>query len=338
MAPAIVIVNYNNNIDIIECIDAITYLTGNADLGVFVVENGGPAAFDGLVKALTTWGGPCIKVAASKLPHLARSDGCHLRCVELATIHGRFPVVVAEAVENLGYGGGANSWLKRLSPYPEWDGFWILNPDTSPEPIALSALKAACAGPHCGMAGSTIVDFQRRDYVGTRGLRWRRWRGNVVHVDRGKHIRDPVAPGGAAAIDSPSGTSLYVTRACIDQIGYLREDYFLYYEDLEWGMRAKSAGLLARADDSIVPHKYGTTLGLAASRKNRSKLSVYLETRNSLLFVWRRDPRAIVWLIPRTFLRACAYLFAGSVRNAVATFEGTLAFFRGETGRPDFVN
>jgi N-acetylglucosaminyl-diphospho-decaprenol L-rhamnosyltransferase len=337
MAAAIIIVNYNNNIDIIECIEAITCLTGNENLGVFVTENGGPAAFDALIKALTARGGPCVAVAAPKFAHLARPGGCHLRGVELMTIHGRYPVVVGEAAENLGYGGGTNSWLKRLSPYPEWDGFWILNPDTTPESAALSALKAACAGQHCGMAGSTIVDYQRRDHVWTRGLLWRPWRGNAVHIDYGKHIRDPVAPGGAAAIDAPSGTSIFVTRACLDQIGYPREDYFLYYEDLDWGMRAKAAGLLTRADASIVPHKYGTTMGSASSRRDRSRLSVYLETRNSLLFIWRGDRRAIVWSTLRMFLRACEYLLVGSARNARTTVEGVTAFFRGETGRPNFV-
>jgi GT2 family glycosyltransferase len=189
-----------------------------------------------------------------------------------------------------------------------------------------------------GMAGSTIVDFKCRDKVLTRGLLWRRWRGGASHIDRGKHISDPVAAGGAKAIDAPSGASIYVTRACIAQIGYPREDYFLYFEDLEWGMRAKSAGLLARADDSVVPHKYGTTIGSAVSRKERSRLAVFLEARNSLLFVWRVDPGAIAWMIVRTLMRACEYLVVGSVRNAVATLAGMMAFFRGETGRPHFVS
>lgn len=337
MAAAVVIVNYNNNRDIVECIEAITCLTGNGSLGVFVVENGGPTAFDVLVKALTARGGPCVAAAEPRFAYLTHPGGRHLRGVELVTIRGHLPVVVAEAAENLGYGGGTNSWLKRLTPYPEWDGFWILNPDTTPEPAALSALIAACAGQHCGMAGSTIVYDQHRDHVAARGLQWRRWRGNAVLIDRGKHIDDPPAPGGAAAIDAPSGTSFYVTRACLDQIGYFLEDYFLYYEDLEYGMRAKSAGLLTRADASIVPHKYGTTMGSAPTRKDRSRLAVYLETRNSLLFVWRGDRRAIVWSILRTLLRACEYLCAGSVRNSKATLEGSMAFFRGETGRPYFV-
>jgi GT2 family glycosyltransferase len=258
--------------------------------------------------------------------------------VELVTCRGYWPVAVAEAPENLGYGGGINSWLDRLRPYPEWDGFWILNPDTMPQFMALSALRAACVMQSSGMAGSTIVDFKCRDKVLTRGLLWRRWRGGAIHIDRGKHISDPAAPGGAKAIDSPSGTSIYVTRACIAQIGYPLEDYFLYFEDLEWGMRAKSAGLLTRADPSVVPHKYGTTIGSSVSRKERSRLAVFLEARNSLLFVWRADPGAIAWMIVRTLMRACEYLFVGSVRNAVATLAGMMAFFRGETGRPHFVS
>ena len=201
MATAVIIVTYCNNMDITECLEAISDQAGSGDLGVFVVENGGPAAFDALAETLAAPGGPCIEAASSKLANLASPGGCHLRCVELVTRRGDWPVAVAEAPENLGYGGGINSWLERLRPYPEWDGFWILNADTMPEPKALSAFKAACVMHGCGMAGSTIVDFKCRDKVLTRGLLWRRWRGGAVHIDRGKHISDPVAPGGAKAIE-----------------------------------------------------------------------------------------------------------------------------------------
>jgi len=143
MATAVIIVTYCNNMDITECLEAISDQAGTGDLGVFVVENGGPAAFDALAEALAAPGGPCSEAAASKLANLASPGGCHLRCVELVTCRGHRPVAVAEAPENLGYGGGINSWLARLMPYLEWDGFWILNPDTMPESIALSALKAA---------------------------------------------------------------------------------------------------------------------------------------------------------------------------------------------------
>ena len=53
---------------------------------------------------------------------------------------------------------------------------------------------------------------------------------------------------------------------------------------------------------------------------------------------WRADPGAIAWMIVRALMRACEYLFVGSVRNAMATLAGMMAFFRGETGRPHFVS
>ena len=123
MATAIIIVSFKNQLDITECLAAISGQTGSGDLGVFVVENGGTAAFDALVEALAAPGGPCIEAASSKLANLASPGGRHLRCVVLVTCRGYWPVVVAEAPENLGYGGGINSWLERLWPYPEWDGF-----------------------------------------------------------------------------------------------------------------------------------------------------------------------------------------------------------------------
>ncbi|MGH6936021.1 MAG: hypothetical protein ACRED2_07540 [Methylocella sp.] len=106
MATAVIIVAYRNDIDITECIEAIGDQTENGEVGVFVVENGGPAAFDSLAKALVAPGGPCLEAASSNLANLAGPGGCHLRCVELVARRGGWPVAAAEAPENLGYGGG----------------------------------------------------------------------------------------------------------------------------------------------------------------------------------------------------------------------------------------
>ena len=338
LATAIVIVNYKNTLDVQECVASLADLIECGEIGIFIVENGGAEAFDALVEGLIAPGGPCVVLPPHRLTNLIGEGTRHKRCSMLETAQKRRLVAVAEATDNLGYGGGINSWLERLQFFPFWEAFWILNPDTTPHPKALSALRTACAGQRGAMASSTIVDYRRADYVMTRGMLWRWWRGNAVHVDGGKRIGEHTAPGGGTAIDSPSGTSIYVTRACLDQIGYIKEDYFLYYEDLEWGMRAKKAGLLVRADSSIVPHKYGTTIGSAIKRKDRSRIAVYLETRNNLRFNWSLNPYSIVWILPRTILRAFEYLLVGSSRNAAATLAGVGAFLRGESGRPNFIN
>ena len=95
------------------------------------------------------------------------------------------------------------------------------------------------------------------------------------------------------AMDSPSGASMYVTRPCIEKIGLMDESYFLFFEDLDWGVRAKSCGL-GYASASIVGHKRGTTTGSAKSLAKMPRLSIYLEHRNGINFVCRHFP----WTVP----------------------------------------
>jgi hypothetical protein len=52
--------------------------------------------------------------------------------------------------------------------------------------------------------------------------------------DRSRSRRD----GGP--LGSPSGVSIYVTRQCLERSGFMDERYFLYFEELDWGYRAKN--------------------------------------------------------------------------------------------------
>ena len=79
---------------------------------------------------------------------------------------------VAEMDENLGYAGGVNAWLRPLLSNPGWDGVWVLNPDTQPEPDALAELVEYAERHDKGMVGSCIIRTDRLDRVFTRGLEW----------------------------------------------------------------------------------------------------------------------------------------------------------------------
>ena len=93
-----------------------------------------------------------------------------------------------------------------------------------------------------------------------------------------------------ARIDGPHGGSFYVTRACLDAIGPMDQRYFLFFEDLELGLRAKPIHGVCYAFNSVVPHIGGTTLGSSSHRARRSPLAVYLNSRNSLLFARQIPP------------------------------------------------
>jgi GT2 family glycosyltransferase len=127
--------------------------------------------------------------------------------------------------------------------------------------------------------------------------------------------------------------SMYVTRRCIERIGLPDESYFLFFEDLDWGVRSKSVGL-GYASASIVAHKRGTTTGSAQKLASLSRLSAYLQHRSAIHFIRKFFP----WTLPiRVFvslLYALRFLLSWAPHIAMATLEGMFAGLKGETCRP----
>ena len=66
-------------------------------------------------------------------------------------------MTVGLASENLGFPGGVNSWIRPLLAEPGWNGVWILNPDTWPQPDALAELVNFAAKRGKGMVSSRIM-------------------------------------------------------------------------------------------------------------------------------------------------------------------------------------
>ncbi len=111
--------------------------------------------------------------------------------------------------------------------------------------------------------------------------------------------------------------------------------YFLYWEDFDWGIRAKAACGIGYVHSSVVPHIGGSSTGAVRQRAQRSPLAVYLRNRNQLHFVRRHHPGWFAWTVFVSFLRTGEFLAVGSRRNFVAAVRGLAAGLRGEKGRPD---
>jgi N-acetylglucosaminyl-diphospho-decaprenol L-rhamnosyltransferase len=260
-----------------------------------------------------------------------------LRIQRLRLAPADIPVFVGLPRENLGFPGGVNSWMRLFLSERGWDGVWVLNPDTWPAPDALAELIAFAVERGKGMVQSRIMFPDRSEIASSRGLKWHKLRAAVKGVD----IFAPVSPAPdpddvERRTDSPTGVSFYVTRACIDKIGLMDESYWLYWEDFDWGVRAKAACGIGYAHNSIVPHIGGSSSGAVRSRAKRSVTAVYLGNRNKLHFVRQHHPRFFAWTVFVSFLRAGEYLLAGSTRNFVAANKGLVAGLRGEKGRPKF--
>jgi N-acetylglucosaminyl-diphospho-decaprenol L-rhamnosyltransferase len=330
----VITVGYRNAQDVLECAGALARSHLTPSFSVYICENGGAKAFDALVAALTSPQGPCPgedEAVALDAPTFRRVRRLQLRGPGCT-------VLVGEATENLGYAGGVNAWLKVLASNPDWRGVWVLNPDSQPTPDALAELVRCAEERGKGMVGSRILFGHNAEIVDSRGLKWRKFLASTRGVDIYAPASVPPDIGDVESrIDSPSGASVYVTRQCIEQVGLMDERFFLYFEDLDWGLRAKAICGVSYAFHSIVPHVGGSTLGSRGGRTGRSRLSVYLDFRNRLLFVRKHYPGWFAWTIVLCAGRAAEFLLVGATVNFNAALAGIRAGLKGETGRPDLL-
>jgi len=99
----------------------------------------------------------------------------------------------------------------------------------------------------------------------------------------------------------PSGCAALYRRAMLDEIGGFDEDFFLYCEDTDLGLRAQWAGWRCLyVPEAIVEHRYSHSAGRA------SALKAYYVERNRLFVLMKNYPAR---LVPGALLAALARYF-----------------------------
>jgi GT2 family glycosyltransferase len=328
----VIIVSFRNPPDVVACLDALSKCDNTYPFDVFISENGGRIAYTALIDLFLQNG--YTRIVGDE--HDNRQDSAFDRKEVFSAPDGNLRVTLGESKENLGYAGGINAWIRQLRDQDVWRGFWILNPDTFPDSKALVEMVRYAESRGRGMVGSRLLSSDHPEINLTRGLKWSYWGARTIGVDNRTSAADRPDPADVERrIDSPSGASFFITSDCVRRIGLMEECYFLYFEDFDWGLRAKPACGIGYAYDSKVFHIGGTTLGSASGRRRRSQLAVYLDFRNRLLFVRRHYPGWYPWTVAVVLVRSFEFVAVGAFTNFRVALAGWSAGVRGETGRPE---
>ena len=243
-------------------------------------------------------------------------------------------IIVYDAGENLGYAGGINHCLERMSS--DWSHLWIVNPDAVPEGDALSALLDRQKAADADIVGGVLV-FSGTEKIQSCGGYWRPWIARGLNLGMGKALSDKPDPDVVAqSMNYVSGACMLVTRSYVETVGPMRDDYFLYCEEVDWCLR-RGNHRLAFAPDAIIYHKHGTTIGSHRDRKRRSRLSVYLDERNKIILTRRIYPLRLPIVACATLLLLMQYLVDGAFANFGHGVAGWWAGVRGQTGRPPWM-
>lgn len=221
---------------------------------------------------------------------------------------------VLENRRNVGYGAAVNQGLRAShAPYVA-----TLNDDAVAHPRWLEALVCALERrPDAGMGASQVRFFgePRLDSAGMLVCR------DGSSKQRG-HGRPPEDFPVAEETLFPSGSAALFRRAMIEEIGGFDDEFFLYCEDTDLGLRARWAGWKCLyVPEAVVEHHYSHSAGAA------SGLKAYYVERNRLFVLAKNFPLRMMLQAPfvalaRYFWHAW-YLLEG---------RGSAARFRAEGG------
>lgn len=271
-----------------------------------------------------------IRACESITPQLRPGD--HLVVVDNASGDGsaqrlhREGLSVVETGSNGGFAAGVNAGAAGMSE----DVLVLLNNDAVAEPGFLDALVAPLAA-HPTTVGATtalivLAGRWRRatphedGLVGLDGQQWVRVSkaeedhglgvelvnstGNMVDRHGNGYDRDWLTP--LAELDAAShvfgvcGGACAISQRVWQELGGLRDDLFMYYEDTDLSWRLAKAGYRVEfVSQAVVRHEH------AASSGTRSPMFIRVNTRNRLLVAADHAPRAMfVRALVRTSVRA----------------------------------
>jgi GT2 family glycosyltransferase len=214
----------------------------------------------------------------------------------------RYGARVMENDRNIGFGAAINAaWQRSGAPF-----LATLNDDATAGPGWIAALLEAVEGrPEVGMCASQVRlrGGERLDSAGMLmcGDGSSKQRGQGEAPERYSRAEEALFPSGSAAL---------YRRAMLEETGLFDEDFFLYCEDTDLGLRARWAGWkCVYVPQAVVEHHYSHTSGRV------SALKAYYVERNRLFVIVKNFPAGML-------LRAPLLALARYLWHVVSILEG----------------
>lgn len=185
---------------------------------------------------------------------------------------------------NLGFAGGNNLGIARA----KGNYLFFVNNDTEFTPGLVETLAQALDNnKNIGVVSPKIRYFDQPDmlqYMGYTPMSYFTARNTCIgqfEIDNGQYDYLTGETGYA------HGAAMMVRKQCIEKAGFMPENFFLYYEELDWCEHIKKAGYqIWLITDALIYHKESVSVG------KRSALKEFFMNRNRILFIRRNAPIA----------------------------------------------
>jgi GT2 family glycosyltransferase len=310
----IIIVNYKNWQDTVECLESLFSLQYK-NFKAIVVDNN---SMNNSLEHLMEWANnsAVFKTAVSS-PAAEQSSAhyIHYTTKDLPTsldaFSGVAPLVFIQNETNSGFAKGNNLALQLLLNQDAY--VWLLNPDMTVQPDTLTRLLQFIKDqPFKSITGCAIKNYlppHEIDLYGGGKINF-----NSATVDYITNLDD------LSKVDYMSGGSMFThTRHFID-IGLLPEEYFLYWEETDWCYQARQKGYaMTVCTDAVCYDKISATIG-------KGYLADYYYTRNGLLFLSKYKRHKLALALFFAILRFLKKMLRGEWGRAKGVYKGAMAF------------
>jgi len=180
--------------------------------------------------------------------------------------NGRFFLISSK--DNRGFAGGVNMGLRR-SIERNYRYCLLLNNDAVLLPDAVqNFVDYMEERPDIGISGGIVLNMEDDD----------------IQVNGGRNVNYITGrcSGRKRKPDFISGALMMIRTSALNDIGLFSEDYFMYWEDVDFSLRARKEGWkIGVCHRAIARHK------AMASTKNNSANYDYHFTRSSVIFFYR---------------------------------------------------
>ncbi len=196
----------------------------------------------------------------------------------LREIHDSRMTVIFNA-ENTGFAAASNQGI-GIARGKSADHVLLINNDTEFGPTLFHDLAASLQSTGGDAITPLIPFFDRPDRIWYGGGQFLTLRGGISFHDR---YEKPVSamPENAFKTDYAPGCCLVLKTSVFDQIGYLDEQFFVYWEDSDFCWRMREEGLTIMCDPRItLLHKVSVSTG-----GGESDFSIRYLYRNYMLFL-----------------------------------------------------
>lgn len=331
----VVLLNWRGWRDTIACLETLLASSG-VPIRVVVCDN---ASGDGSLEHIAAWAQGLATAEVPGDPRLARLFGKRERAPHWQQIDradaetGRFDrdadLVLVDNGANLGFAAGNNVGLRLALSQDDMDCVWLLNNDTLVEPDCLLQMrrKLAAAGDRA-VCGSVIHFFDKPEIIQALGGNRFNHHTGVAARSEGRFLHEadmPCTDSVARQLDYVSGCSMLLPRAFLEEVGLLGEDYFLYYEEIDWFTRNAGRFPIAIARSARLYHREGSAIGSPGWQRAASSFSDGHMYRSRLIFMRKYHAR---WL-PLCYLAVAAEAGKQALRGRYANARMALAVMLG---------